>query len=211
MKLNNYDAIANNYDMLSRLVFFKSQVSAQTAQIKFIPPHSNILIVGGGTGWILEEISNTYHEGLTITYVEISKKMIALAAKRSAKGNTLKFVNLPIEDFIDDCCYDVVITAFLFDNFKEERIQQVFSKLNHMLKPAALWLFSDFENPVKGRNKWQKWLLSTMYYFFRKIAHVEATALIPVQPYFVAKNYKPLDIQTYYQGFIKATVYQKPA
>ncbi|TDO23047.1 class I SAM-dependent methyltransferase [Pedobacter duraquae] len=211
MKLNNYDAIARNYDMLSRMVFFKSQVKAQIAQIKFIPSRSNILIVGGGTGWILEEISKVCGEGLKITYVEISEKMIRLASKRSAKGNILEFVNLPIEDFIDDCRYDVVITAFLFDNFKEERIQQVFSKLNHMLKPSGLWLFSDFDNPENGGSKWQEWLLSTMYYFFGKIAHVEATTLIPMQPYFIAKNYKPLDIQTYYQGFIKAIVYKKSA
>ena len=118
MKLNNYDAIASNYDMLSRMVFFKSQVKAQIAQIKFIPSRSNILIVGGGTGWILEEISKVYSEGLKITYIEISEKMIRLASKRSARGNILEFVNLPIEDFIDDCRYDVVITAFLFDNFK---------------------------------------------------------------------------------------------
>lgn len=211
MKLNNYDAIAGNYDMLSRMVFFKSQVKAQIAQIKFIPSRSNILIVGGGTGWILEEISKVCGEGLKITYVEISEKMIRLASKRSARGNILEFVNLPIEDFIDDCRYDVVITAFLFDNFKEERIQQVFSKLNHMLKPSGLWLFSDFDNPENGGSKWQEWLLSTMYYFFGKIAHVEATTLIPMQPYFIAKNYKSLDIQTYYQGFIKAIVYKKSA
>jgi len=211
MKLNNYDAIASNYDMLSRMVFFKSQVKAQIAQIKFIPSRSNILIVGGGTGWILEEISKVYSEGLKITYVEISEKMIRLASKRSAKGNILEFVNLPIEDFLDDCRYDVVITAFLFDNFKEERIQQVFSKLNHMLKPSGLWLFSDFEHPENGGSKWQEWLLNTMYYFFGKIAHVEATALIPVRPYFMAKNYKSLDIQMYYQGFIKAIVYKKSA
>ena len=211
MKLNNYDAIAGSYDVLSRMVFFRSQVKAQTEQLHFIAPGSRILIVGGGTGWILEALTKVHPEGLKITFVEISKKMSKLAGKRHIGRNTLDLVNVPVEDFIDDCHYDVVMTAFLFDNFREDRIQQVFSKLNHMLKPEGLWLFCDFNRPEKGNKKWQQWLLRSMYYFFGKIAHIEATELIPIQPKFEAKNYKPLAIKTYYQGFINATVYQKPA
>lgn len=210
MKLNNYDEIAGSYDLLSRTVFFKSQVKAQTEQLTFIAPGSNILIVGGGTGWILEALTKTHSAGLKIKYVEISEKMSKLAGKRDIGRNTVEVINLPIEDFIDDCHYDVIMTAFLFDNFKEARIQQVFSKLNHMLKPSGLWLFSDFEHPQKGNKKWQHLLLKTMYYFFGKIAHVEATELIAMQPWFEGKRYKPLAIKTYYQGFIKAIVYQKP-
>ncbi|RZM25753.1 MAG: class I SAM-dependent methyltransferase [Pedobacter sp.] len=211
MKLNNYDAIAGNYDMLSRMVFFKSQVSAQAEQLVYIPSGSKVLIVGGGTGWILESLKNMHSAGLTITYVEISKKMIHLAAKRNIGRNKITMINSPIEDFIDDYSYDVVMTAFLFDNFKEQRIQQVFSKLHHVLKPEGLWLFSDFHNPKAQGKFWQRLMLKTMYYFFGKIAHVEATELTDMQPKFEAKNYKPLVAKTYYKGFIKAIVYQKPA
>ncbi|WP_431293951.1 class I SAM-dependent methyltransferase [Pedobacter sp. P26] len=111
---NNYDKIANHYDTLSRLVFFKSQVNAQVNQLQYIPKDSSVLIAGGGTGWILEEITKIYPSGLKIVYVEISAKMIALSQKREFKNNQVKFVNLGIEDFSTDTVFDVVLTPFLF-------------------------------------------------------------------------------------------------
>ncbi|RZL54089.1 MAG: methyltransferase type 12, partial [Pedobacter sp.] len=74
--INNYDKIANQYDTLSRLVFFKSQVNAQINQLHNIPKDSSVLIVGGGTGWILEEIVKLHPSGIKIIYVEISAKML---------------------------------------------------------------------------------------------------------------------------------------
>jgi ubiquinone/menaquinone biosynthesis C-methylase UbiE len=55
--LNNYDRIARIYDKLSRMVFGKSIVRAQQSILPFITTPARMLIVGGGTGWILEEIA----------------------------------------------------------------------------------------------------------------------------------------------------------
>jgi len=142
--LNNYDKIARYYDVLSRLLFHQSQVNAQIAQLKFIPPHSRILIAGGGTGWILEELSKVQDQGLHITYVEISAEMIRLAKKRNTGKNSIEFINCAIEEFPITASYDVVHTAFLFDNFAGERTATVFRILHQALKPGGLWLYTDF-------------------------------------------------------------------
>ncbi|MES1218101.1 MAG: methyltransferase domain-containing protein, partial [Bacteroidota bacterium] len=97
---DNYDKIAKYYDQLSRVVFGRTLIQAQKALLKFITPGTNILIIGGGTGIILEEISKIYSSDLTITYVEISRNMIEIAEKRNWKQNEVYFIHQPVEEFI---------------------------------------------------------------------------------------------------------------
>ena len=207
MKTNNYDLIASWYDCLSRMVFLKSQVNAQKEQLSFIKNHQKILIIGGGTGWILEEIAKT-HQNLQITFVEISANMIQLAKQKKCDKNQVTFVNLPIENFTDEESYDVIITAFLFDNFARNRAEMVFEKLHHRLKEKGLWLFSDFSNQHTTK-RWQFMFLKTMYFFFKKIAQVEAKELVDMYPYFIKKNYSVLQKKQYYGSFIDAIVFEK--
>lgn len=207
--LNNYDKIANQYDTLSRLVFFKSQVNAQINQLKYLPKNSSILIVGGGTGWILEEISKIHSSGLTIAYVEISEKMILLSQRRKYAQNDMQFINQGIEDFDTSILFDVILTPFLFDNFSKQRTIAVFEKLDYFLKPNGLWFLADFSLD-KGRGKWWKsFLLNTMYRFFKLLSIVEASKLVEVEPYFNLKKYKQIEEKLYYGGFIKASIFKK--
>ncbi|WP_029275301.1 class I SAM-dependent methyltransferase, partial [Pedobacter borealis] len=205
---NNYDKIAGHYDALSRLVFFKSQVNAQVNQLPYIQENSHILIVGGGTGWILEELSKIYI-GLKIVYVEISAKMIALSQKRNYKNNHVEFVNIGIEDFKTDVLFDVILTPFLFDNFAEQRAAKVFVQLNGYLKKDGLWFQVDFSlNKTNGN--WWKWLLiRSMYGFFKLLGIVEAHQLIDMNPYFFKANYLIVEERLYYGRFIKATIFRK--
>jgi len=206
---NNYDKIANHYDTLSRLVFFKSQVNAQVNQLQYIPKDSSVLIAGGGTGWILEEITKIYPSGLKIVYVEISAKMIALSQKREFKNNQVKFVNLGIEDFSTDTVFDVVLTPFLFDNFAEQRAAKVFNLLNASLKKDGLWFLVDF-SLNKNNGNWWKWLLlKSMYSFFKLLGIVEANQLIDMNPYFLNADYQVLELRLYYGNFIKAVIFKK--
>lgn len=207
--LNNYDKIADQYDALSRLVFFRSQVNAQINQLKFIQKNSSVLIVGGGTGWILEEISKAHSSGLKIVYVEISAKMMELSKVRNYEGNEVEFVNLGVEEFESSLVYDVILTPFLFDNFPQPRAGKVFSKLNQFLKENGLWFFVDFSLNTKN-GKWWKWLiLKSMYFFFKLLGIVEATNLVDMKPYFLAADYQMLEERLYYGSFIKASIFKK--
>jgi ubiquinone/menaquinone biosynthesis C-methylase UbiE len=207
--LNNYDKIAGHYDTLSRLVFFKSQVNAQINQLQYIPKNSRVLIVGGGTGWILEELARVHTSGLKIVYVEISAKMIALSQKRNFGHNEVTFVNLGIEDFKIDTVFDVILTPFLFDNFAEQRAAKVFEQLNTYLKNDGLWFLVDFSlNKTNGN--WWKWLiLKSMYSFFKLLGIVEANKLVDMNPYFLKSHYQITEERLYYGGFIKATIFKK--
>lgn len=207
--VNNYDKIANQYDTLSRLVFGKAQVNAQINQLKYLPGNSSILLVGGGTGWILEEISKLHASGLKITYVEISAKMIALSKARNIRNNSVDFANIAIENFKTDISFDVILTPFLFDNFNRSKAVSVFKKLGRMLNEQGIWFLVDFSLNVKN-GRWWKWLmLKAMYLFFKLIRIVEASKLIDMSPYFLKDNYQILEEQFYYGSFIKASVFKK--
>ena len=206
---NNYDSIARVYDSLSRMVFFRSQVKAQLDQLHYLSTGQSILIVGGGTGWILEEISKVQPNGLRITYVEVSANMLELSKKRSTANNSVTFIHSPIEEFRVEGMYDVIITAFLFDNFMEEKVEKVFNQLHIQLKRDGIWMFTDFFYAEKSGRIWQLYLLKVMYWFFRKVSDIEAKALIHTERYFVEKGYRVLQEQYYYGKFIQSIVHQK--
>lgn len=203
---NNYDNAAWFYDSLSRVVFGKAIVNAQVYLLEYIPPKSKILIAGGGTGWILDELILFHPAGLEITYVEISAKMMAYAVKRNTGANVVTFINSAVEDVQFHQNFDVVITPFLFDNFTEQTAQKVFNNLNAVLNADGLWLYADFE----PRDKlWQKILLKTMLVFFRILCGVEASGLPDVTRMFARNGYNIAHKTNFFKNFIAATVYSR--
>jgi ubiquinone/menaquinone biosynthesis C-methylase UbiE len=202
----NYDNAALFYDKLSRLIFGEALIRSQVYLLPFIPAGANILIVGGGTGWILEEIAKVHPSGLDITYVELSAKMTALSRKRKVGDNQLVFVNDAIENVRLDADYDVVITPFLFDNFTEGNLPEVFGHIHQALKQNGLWLCTDFQ--ITGA-LWQKALLKSMYLFFKLLCGIETTKLPDITTQFAKHGYKKKSAKTFFADFMMSTQYQK--
>lgn len=210
---NNYDRVAGYYDRLSRLVFGKALVRAQQDLIPHLQAPGRLLIIGGGTGWILEEIARLHPTGLAIDYVEISENMLSLSRKRNVAGNKVRFVHSAIENFTTPHRYEAVITPFLFDNFSTERAEAVFQQLHQVLLPQGQWLFADFNIEKSGNAWWQKLLLRSMYTFFRTLSHVEARQLPDMPRLFAMHGYEICDAHYHFGRFIRSAVYRqiKPA
>ena len=204
----DFNIVARPYDFISRLVFGNSLVEAQVSSLHVIRPDSHILIVGGGTGWILEEITKIHSSGLKISYVENSSAMIDLSKKRNWQQNTVAFFHQPIQDFHIDKPFDVIITPFFFDLFKQDEIGLMFSGLDKKLNKDGLWLYTDFIPEKYQIHVWQKILLKTMYFFFGITSKVEARELIDMDLYFT-KVYTKISENWFYGRFVRAVVYQK--
>jgi ubiquinone/menaquinone biosynthesis C-methylase UbiE len=203
---NSYNSIAPFYDRLSQLIFGKTIVNAQLHLLTAIPAGAHILIAGGGTGWILEEITQKHTSGLTITYVEAAPRMVALARKRHTGGNKVTFITLPIESTGIDKAYDVIITPFLFDNFTDTDLARAFRVLNNYLKPEGVWLYSDFQHtPVL----WQRALLWVMYRFFRVLCGIYARTLPDTDSLFAGYKYSLMREKTFLGSFIISRIYKK--
>jgi len=201
-----YDNVALFYDRLARLIYGRALIEAQVYLIKAIPANANILIAGGGTGWILEELTRIHPSGLNITYIDISAKMIALAKKRNAGSNKVIFINAPILDVVIESTFDIVLTPFLLDNFTYDTLLKVFSQLNNLLLPNGSWLYCDFQNT---NVLWQKTVLKIMYFFFRSLCGVETNHLPDVEKCFTNKSYKTIAEKTFVREFIVARIYKK--
>lgn len=201
-----YSNVAWFYDSLSRVVYGKALVEAQVHLLPLIPPNSSILIVGGGTGWILEQITNTHSTGLSITYVEVADKMMALSRSRNVKNNKVTYITQPIENVTGLTNFDVIITPFLFDNFSPATFTRVFAQLHGLLKPGGIWLNTDFQLTGKW---WQKVLLKSMLGFFRLLAGIESKRLPDIETEFVIRDYHLLDSKSFFGEFIKTAAYRK--
>ncbi|MBS1749070.1 MAG: class I SAM-dependent methyltransferase [Bacteroidetes bacterium] len=206
---NNYNSVAGIYDVSSRMVFGKAQQKSQTGLLNWIPPQSRILIVGGGTGWILESITAIYPSGLDILYVEASAKMMALSRKRNFGNNAVTFICNPIESCNFNGLFDIVFTAYLFDNFLRTEAEVIFQILHQMLRPGGRWLFADFYIDAVHPPLWQKLLWYTMFSFFRITCGVQAKKLVDMSGYFKKAEYRLLQEKEYYSGFITGKVYEK--
>jgi ubiquinone/menaquinone biosynthesis C-methylase UbiE len=201
----NYDTVALFYDRLARLIFGSAQVNAQLYLLRAIPPGSRVLIAGGGTGWILEEIAGLHPVGLTITYVDASEKMISLSKKRRCGANQVSFITASVEDAQLAEDYDVVITPFLFDNLEQGTSEKICSVFYQRLKPKGVWLYCDFE---RNGPLWQRLLLLTMYAFFRLCCGIKAKGMPDMSVCF-DNGYKLLEQKKFYRGFIVANVFEK--
>jgi ubiquinone/menaquinone biosynthesis C-methylase UbiE len=202
---SNYNNSAWFYDALCRLVYGGAMVRAQVYLLQFIPPGSKILIVGGGTGWLLEELATIQDSGLEITYVEVAAKMMAKSQKRKTGANRVVFVTDAIENLDFPNEFDVVITPFLFDNFSEQTLGNVFRHIKGMLKIDGLWLNCDFQLTGKW---WQAIMLKSMFLFFRLICRIEASKLPDINRQFSKHGFKAIEQQTFFGGFMASGVYK---
>lgn len=204
----NYDKIAGNYDLLSRIVFGKAQVASQLCLLKYVPANSRVLVAGGGTGWILEAFAKVHPEGLTIDYVDSSAKMLALAGKRKCGTNRVKFIHLPAENYSPEEKYDVIFTAFFFDNFPASKIEYLFSRFDRLIKKDGTWLYVDFILDKNNSPLWQKILLKLMYVFFRVTSQIETQELVAMDIFFSQSYYPVIEI-SHYHNFIKSVAFKK--
>ncbi len=204
---NSYDSIAWFYDRLAGFVFGRTLINAQRFLINAIPAGATVLIVGGGTGWILEEIARIHPGGLKLVYIDASAKMIEKARMRNFGNNEVAFICKPIEDAGLEGAFDVVLTPFLFDNFTNESLQKIFQAIDTHLVQGGLWLYCDFQNTDVS---WQRFVLRIMYWFFRATCGIEANHLPDASSQFVHYGYSAVASATFIQQFIASVIYKKP-
>lgn len=202
----NYDNAAWFYDRLAALVFGDSLNRAQRSLLHYVPANAKILIAGGGTGKILEQLALVHPSGLQITYVEISENMTAIARKRAAGDNQVEFIIAPVEEVNLARDYDVIITPFLLDNFDGATLRHLFDHLNNALGSGSIWINTDFQLTGKW---WQSVLLKTMIVFFKILCGVETNGLPDTGSLFKAAGYKVIEEQAFYGEFVGSRVYRR--
>lgn len=198
-----YDNASFFYDRLSALVFGRQLHDAQAYFLHLIPVKAKVLIVGGGSGWILQAIDEVHPEGLLITYIDASPKMTAKARDGYHGSNLVDFIPEAILEVEIAGKYDVVITPFFFDNFKEREAAAIFNRLNNFLEKGGLWLYTDFKDSSVTTHKL---LLKSMYLFFFLLCGVKARKLPDMEQLFGKHGYILKEENEFVKGFVESRV-----
>lgn len=207
MRKNNYDTLAPFYDFISHSVYGQALVKAQRTVLQYVKDGQKLLIVGGGTGWILDEIEKLDKKNISVTYLEASAKMIELSRKKKVSF-PVEFVCAYAEDIDPQQTWDVVMTPFFFDNFPEEKCLFILDKLDKLLVDNGLLLYVDFRLTKENSKFWKKILLQTMYIFFRVLTHIETQRIVDMGS-LLDKKYRKEWSQFSFHDFVFAAVYRK--
>jgi tRNA (cmo5U34)-methyltransferase len=201
--LNQFNKLAVIYDQLAGLIFGKSIEHAQIRFFDCLPHAGHVLILGGGTGWILKRLFAVRPE-LVVTYIEASDKMIELARKQAGhQAAQVKFIHGALDDIHADN-YSVVITNFFLDLFTESELKILIAKLRHAGAKDFKWFATDFVSPVTTTHKI---LLKVMYLFFKVTCNIHARELPEWQIVLQNNGFRQLRSEAFYQNFIHSTVY----
>jgi 2-polyprenyl-3-methyl-5-hydroxy-6-metoxy-1,4-benzoquinol methylase len=160
--LSDYNFIAPIYDRLAHLVFGNQLNEAANYFIPSIKQHAYILILGGGSGSILEQLAVNCPNA-QVTFLDASAKMVHQAQKRETSTLKIEFITSSVFDVTLADVYDVVITPFFLDMFKAKQLDSLFAQLSPHIRPGTLWLFADF---LRSEKLADKLLIKSMYIFF---------------------------------------------
>lgn len=188
---------------MARFVFGKAIIDSQTCFLNTIPTGVRILILGGGTGWLLEKISEQ-NKFCKIWYVELSGEMIKRSRSRKTTDE-IYFIQGTEQDIPAYLKVDVIITNFYLDLFPEKKLYQIIRHLSSHANESCIWLATDF---VK-QSWWHKPALSVMYTFFRLTCRIEAAGLPKWSSSLEASNWREISTQSRFGSFIKSSVWQR--
>jgi tRNA (cmo5U34)-methyltransferase len=204
VKLNGFDRIAFVYDFLAKLIFGKSIKESQKHFLNKIEDVSKVLILGGGTGWLLTELLKA-KPNCKVCYIDASEKMISLSKNKIKPKQLVHFIHGTEQDIPLSTKYDVVLTNFYLDLFTDQQLEGIMVKIRSSLETGANWIVTDFVNNGKW---WQKTMLKIMYWFFRITCNIEPKKLPEWNRPIEKSGMKEIESKTFYHGFIETALYR---
>lgn len=206
----DFNSIAFAYDFIKKGIFGNTIEASQRILIPYIPSDTRILIIGGGTGQLLKEILDQKAVE-KIVYVELSKNMIKAAQKKLSPEveNKVVFVHGAFALLDKEPLFDVIITPFVLDLYRDHELPELMNPLDKCLKEKGIWLCADFQvtaTSVLGRIG-QHCLMSLMYRFFSLTSKLKAKRLPDYEAVFEQMGYKNLAAHSFYGGLIWGRVF----
>ncbi|NDC40604.1 MAG: class I SAM-dependent methyltransferase [Chitinophagia bacterium] len=199
-----YNAVAWCYDALKLLVFGRAPDRAERHFLHLIPPGSRVLIVGGGSGAVLEALAVLHPQPLRITFIDAAPAMIAKARLRQRGSHQVIFETMDILASEVAGQYDCIITSFLLDNFTDPELQVLFHTLQRSLVPGGYWFDTDF----RATNRWRHhFLLGAMYWFFSLLCGISARKTPNVENFFHKCGFSLINRAFYANKFICTAVF----
>lgn len=186
-----FDRVARCYRALEWLIYGNALQSARVAHLGYLRgDRLRVLILGDGDGRFLEALLKVLPRA-EVDVVEASARMIELARRRVGDVDGVRFHHCRVDEFSATGSFDLVVSHFFLDCFKESGIKAVAEMVRGVLAEGGTWFVSDFQVPQAGvlNRVRAKVLLWVMYRFFGLTAGIEARRLIDPQPLLEATDF----------------------
>lgn len=196
---NSFDRVAGFYDRLARLAFGKIWDKIQKSPLPFLQNKKNILIVGGGTGQILEYLG----QGQEIVFVELSKKMLDLAKRRKTSA-AVDFVHQNYLTWQSDQKFDVILFSFFLDAFSESSLNSILKKCQSELSRQGELIVVDFERAAPLQN----FVTKIMLLFFRIATKLESRQLLDFKKIIASVGFEMIEAKAFLKGWVYLRVFR---
>ena len=216
-KINNsgkgFDRIAFFYDAMTCVASFNQINKSQLAFIEKLSTQSTGLVIGGGTGYFLQQLLKT-NRTIHVTYVDASAKMIAYARKRVLKHlpaelHRVAFVCKPVEE-LDLGAYDVIVCNYFLDLFEDAQVATLITSFSKQMSENALLYVTDFSIPSNGMLRTGTHVgLRMLYWLFGKAVYLPTRQLPTIDPLIKQYGFTVIHTKLFLQGVLTCTVYQK--
>ena len=173
MKSPNYRVVASYYDLLAKIIFGERMEKAKQAHLHLISNYQKVLVVGGGTGKLIDYIDELKNS-VVVDFVDSTSKMISKARGRKPDNIDVNFYETPILEF-DGEGYDVIFTNFFLDQFSEQGVIEIIEHLKSKLVPDGIILFSDLIQTNDIRDQ----IFDKIIYFFFRLFTGSTTRTYP--------------------------------
>lgn len=204
-----FDFVAPFYDLIVYLVFGKTFINLQSEVFAELQSQNNCLIIGGGSGQVLElaieaKLSKHFY------YADLSPKML-----RKAKSRIETHPEVPVDFSLEWKAwksneFDYIVLPFVLDCYPASQVSAMIQELKECLSPKGKIVLFDFNEEVEHDYApaiWKHVLISWLYMFFRKTAGVQATTLAPFNLLFGKQGFKPELRNTRMNGWIQGVVF----
>jgi len=187
----SFDTLAPHYRWMERVLAGGKLQRCRTEFLGIISTPQNALLVGEGNGRFLEEFVRRFPT-TRITCLDASANMLEQARRVASPESEISFLHANIFEWNPPRDhYDLIVTNFFLDCFVPEQLAQVVSKLGFAARSYANWLLADFCQPSEGWKKWRaRWILASMYLFFRIATNLPAKQLAPPDQVLTAYGFR---------------------
>lgn len=200
MTRNDYNRIAPFYDTLADFVIGKQLLESQAAFLDRIKTHSKVLIIGGGTGRILE-LLDALDVPMHVHFLDASEKMIGIAKSKPLTNISPEFHCGRLDQLETGYKFDVVITNYFLDMFEEPELSKLVRTIRSSISVDGRWICTDFQ---RDGNLFQRALVAMMYSFFSVATNITSKRLPDFQTLFEHNDLDMLESRSYKLGFIRS-------
>jgi len=201
----SFDFVAPVYDFLAYIVYGRNLIRAKKAFIHLVPSNANLLLMGGGTGNILNYLLEK-NPSVTVDFVEPSRAMIRIAQKNLEQRfrSKVNFICGDHRAIPPDKMYDAVTSFFVIDCFQQHEALEFARTITGPLKENGWWLFADF---FYTPSMFRRALIWFMYRFFRLVAGISARQLPDYNQLFKQLNFTEKYQEPFLGGLIRSKAF----